>query len=282
MEGQALTRRCPACGATCSGAAQICYQCKKVMDRVAVFRRDPGDLAALGARLDAGDLPHHTPRLEQPGRFRLATKILTGLVVLCMAGCAVVDEDHGLGFVVIASAVLLPIWLALAGGDLLLPSARRRDTAERAVRCFVGALRASRWAVAHACLSPLHADRRVSVPELPMLRTRPVETELGTPAGVRRYWRAILVGAGMTGRRVLRHRAARVDAAGERVERWRIDLEVATYPAWVWLFLPAGVLPALAMLVAMQTSNELGFEVLVYEHHGQWWIERGDLIRAID
>jgi hypothetical protein len=272
-------RHCPLCAAVCPGRATICYRCKKPFPaRMEARALEPGEVEAAVAQIraeahEAGAAPDLK---AQPGKLGAATYVCA-VLVLAAAAFAFVSVE---GAIVLGVILAIPLLVALIA-DLVAPGARGRADATRAIRCYVAALRRGRWKTAHACLSPQARRREVRVPLIESLKTKQAEVVMATPKDVKSYWRTIVRPSGGTIRRIAKVQLTPLVTDGD-VHRHRVTLDIQSYPAWVNLFILAGILPALVLIALSTKTTTHHMELATYRWRSQWVLVSGEFASPVD
>lgn len=287
MNNPPAGRLCPHChrfNETITSACQACHRLFPVSVRPVIQRQaQSGEVASMQADLlelaAEADAPADTR--GQPGKFRLRffiVTVLAGASLLTAFMRSTFGADAA-GIAVVLFVVLLVIWLVMLIRDLLVPSARARRTSQAAVRCFFMALKYGRFDVAHACISPV-GRKTVPFPHTRELIVRHGEANLDTKSGVKSYWRAIARSTWDT----VRVMATPVIAvtAKDKLHRCRVTLNITHFPAWVYLGLLLGVLPALILQLVMQKKYTATFDVTVHQYRSQWWVVTGEFNSPVD
>lgn len=224
------------------------------------------ELAPLTAEADA-----EQDYTGQPVKVRLATILAFVLWPVVIGVLGAVTGIPAIGSVI--GTLMFIAAIAMLVNDLMHPGARGRRTPEQAVRCYLHNARFGKWRAAHAALGPPARDV-ARTPAAPLLKAVATPVSLGTPAGVKSYWRAFARGRG---RSVSQIQVAEVRRVSNDVQVCRVLLQVSSYPLWALVFLLAGLLPGLVLLIVLSKQWSTAYEVIVYRHKRQWWLHSGEV-----
>jgi len=278
---QAIFSPCPKCHQFIHPAAQLCPHCRASVHEETGL--EPGELervqhalAEIASR--AGDPPDVT---TQPAKIGLATRIFTVLfAVLVVASIVSTGESKVILIVLTALVGILSIvtWIR----DLGMPSVRKRTTGRDAIRCYMAAIRRGRWHHAFACLSPIARTREATTPAIAELQTKWSKVRFDQPAGVKKFWTALVRPSGWLVRTISSVRIEPAGPATPDLERYRVTLKVDYYSQWIVLTVLVNIILCLVLYLVMRKTRELTFPLVVVKDRSQWWLVTGEPYAAID
>jgi len=205
---------------------------------------------------------------EQVGKFRLVTKIVSGIMGASIAA-AMAGLMPGLT-ITMAVAFGLGALTALSN-DLNVPSPRKRKTAKSALKTFGRSLKLGHWPKAHACLHPATLEKSTPKPRLISLEVMEGPGSFTTVKDFKKFWTSILQGKGAITRFPRKVLLSEPVVEGDYATA-NILLYVERFSRWTYLGLLLGLFPAVIIYMINRKTIPLEIKVEMFRHKSQWWL----------